>query len=190
MLKQAYLPSLRAVPWRDDPHALHAWQEGLTGYPVVDACRRQLRETGWMHNRGRMITASFLVKDLLVNWQEGERWFMQNLVDGDPAENNGGWQWTAGVGMDAAPYFRIFNPVSQSKKCDPEGIFIKQWVPELRRVPGQFIHEPWLMPEEVQAAARCRIGKDYPAPIVDHQAAKARALLAYKQSFTNLVHPA
>ena len=180
VLSQAFNPALRAIEWRDDPVGLNAWQNGLTGYPVVDACMRQLLGLGWMHNRGRMITASFLVKDLLINWQEGERWFMRQLVDGDPAANNGGWQWTAGVGTDAAPYFRILNPVSQSKKCDPEGRFIRQWVPELARVPAAYIHEPWLMPADLQASCGCRIGKDYPAPIVNHLAEKENVIHTYK----------
>ena len=121
MLQGAFNPSLRDIPWRDDPAELQAWQEGRTGYPVVDAAMRQLRSPGWMHNRARMITASFLVKDLLINWQAGERWFMRWLVDGDPASNNGGWQWTAGTGTDAAPYFRIFNPVLAEPEIRPAG---------------------------------------------------------------------
>jgi deoxyribodipyrimidine photo-lyase len=141
---------------------------------------RQLNETGWMHNRARMITASFLVKDLLINWQEGESWFMQNLLDGDPATNNGGWQWTAGVGTDAAPYFRIFNPVLQSQKFDPDGAYIREWVPELANVPAKFIHQPWLMSESTQKTAKCIIGRDYPNPIVDHKLIKNRTLAAYR----------
>ncbi len=180
VLKESFNRMLGAIPWRDDPLALHAWQEGLTGYPVVDACMRQLLETGWMNNRGRMITASFLSKDLLINWQEGERWFMRHLVDGDPAQNTCGWQWTAGVGMDAAPYFRIFNPVSQGMKFDPDGNFIRRWIPELRHVPVEYIHQPWLMPEGAQSTARCYIGKDYPAPLVDHREAKERALMKFR----------
>lgn len=180
VLHEAFNLKLRVIPWEDDPAGLRAWQQGLTGYPVVDACMRQLQELGWMHNRGRMITASFLVKDLLINWQEGEAWFMQNLIDGDPASNNGGWQWTAGVGTDSAPYFRILNPVSQSKKCDPEGLFIRRWLPELAKVPLAYIHEPWLMPGDIQESVHCRIGKDYPAPIVDHSKVKERTIHAYK----------
>lgn len=187
VLKQAFQPNRRNITWRDDELSLRAWQEGLTGYPIVDACMRQLLETGWMHNRGRMITASFLVKDLLINWQEGERWFMSHLIDGDPAANNGGWQWTAGVGTDAAPYFRILNPVAQSKKWDPEGQFIRRWVPELGRVPTQYIHEPWLMPDEVQSAFRSRIGADYPQPIIDHQISKERTINAFRLSAANYI---
>ena len=160
---------------------LSAWKTGETGYPVIDAGMRQLAQTGWMHNRARMIEASFLVKNLLVNWQAGEAWFMQHLVDGDPAANNGGWQWSAGTGTDAAPYFRIFNPVMQSMKFDPNGDYIRRYVPELGRVPAEFIHSPWEMPAELQKRNDCLIGKDYPAPIVDHHMARERALLVYKQ---------
>ncbi|HWQ46898.1 MAG TPA: deoxyribodipyrimidine photo-lyase, partial [Longilinea sp.] len=138
VLKQAFNPKLRQIPWRTSIKDLQAWQQGLTGYPVVDACMRQLAETGWMHNRGRMITASFLTKDLLLNWQEGETWFMQHLVDGDLASNNGGWQWTAGVGTDAAPYFRIFNPILQGQQHDPNGTYTRRWVPELTKVPLEY----------------------------------------------------
>ena len=156
-----------------------AWQQGLTGYPVVDAGMRQLLQTGWMHNRARMITASFLVKDLLVDWRIGEKWFMKNLVDGDLAANNGGWQWTAGVGTDAAPYFRIFNPVTQGQKHDPLGGYVRRYVPELARVPDAYVHQPWLMPLDVQSASGCWIEKDYPAPVVDHAAARVKAMALY-----------
>ncbi len=135
-----------------------------------------------MHNRARMIAASFLVKDLLIDWRLGERWFMTHLVDGDLAANNGGWQWTAGVGTDAAPYFRIFNPVLQSQKFDPHGAYIRQWVPELAAVPEKFIHTPWLMSPREQEAAGVRLGREYPAPIVDRALVKARTLEAYKHS--------
>lgn len=182
VLKMAFQENLRHIPWRDAPGELHAWREGLTGYPVVDAAMRQLRETGWMHNRARMITASFLTKDLLINWQEGEKWFMRFLVDGDPASNNGGWQWTAGTGTDAAPYFRIFNPVLQSRKFDPEGSYIRRWVPELENIPDKFIHAPWEMSSDIQESSQVCIGKDYPHPVVDHAFARDRALAAYKSS--------
>jgi deoxyribodipyrimidine photo-lyase len=142
----------------------------------------QLAETGWMHNRARMIVASFLVKDLLIDWRWGERWFMQHLLDGDPASNNGGWQWTAGTGTDSAPYFRIFNPILQGKKTDPKGEYVRRWLPELNEVPNRYIHEPWSMPEEVQADARCTIGRDYPAPIVEHGWARERTLAAYQSA--------
>lgn len=173
--KTAFRPALRGVAWRDPTGEAapdwQAWQLGRTGYPLVDACMRQMLNTGWMHNRGRMIVASFLVKDLLINWQEGERWFMRQLVDGDLAANNGGWQWTAGVGTDAAPYFRIFSPVSQGKKGDPHGNFIRQWLPELAGLPDAYIHQPWLAPDPP---------KNYPPPIVDHALARQRVLAAYR----------
>jgi deoxyribodipyrimidine photo-lyase len=143
---------------------------------------RQLAEIGWMHNRARMIVASFLTKDLLVDWRWGERWFMQNLLDGDPAANNGGWQWSAGTGTDAAPYFRIFNPVSQGQKFDPQGAYIRRWLPELARLPLEFLHTPWAMPPANQALAGFRLGVDYPLPIVDHAAARGRALAAYRSA--------
>jgi deoxyribodipyrimidine photo-lyase len=182
VLRRAFRSDLRAIPWENDIEAFRAWCEGRTGYPVVDAAMRELAATGWMHNRGRMIVASFLVKDLLIDWRWGERWFMQQLVDGDPAANNGGWQWTAGTGTDAAPYFRVFNPVLQSAKFDPEGAYIRRWVPELARVPTVYIHAPWQMPPEVQRQSGCVIGRDYPAPLVDHEWARGRALAAYAQA--------
>ena len=180
VLREAFRPELRAIPWSNDPAQFAAWCEGRTGYPVVDAAMRQLVETGWMHNRARMIVASFLVKDLLIDWRWGERFFMEHLIDGDPAANNGGWQWTAGVGTDAAPYFRVFNPMLQAAKFDPDGAFVRRWLPELARVPARHIHAPWLMPLDVQRQAGCVIGQDYPAPIVAHDAARDRVLAAYK----------
>jgi deoxyribodipyrimidine photo-lyase len=170
------------IEWRDDEAEFIAWCEGRTGYPVVDAAMRQLVQSGWMHNRARMIVASFLVKDLLIDWRKGEQFFMQHLVDGDLASNNGGWQWTAGTGTDAAPYFRIFNPSLQSKKFDPHGNFIRCWLPELAGVPDRFIHEPAKMDTAVQRQANCIIGEHYPAPIVDHDAVRVRTLAAYKES--------
>ena len=179
--RQAFRPAMREIRWLNDSEDFQAWTEGRTGYPIVDAAMRQLVLTGWMHNRARMITASFLAKDLLIDWRWGERFFMQHLIDGDPAANNGGWQWSAGTGTDAAPYFRIFNPVMQSMKFDPNGDYIRRYVPELGRVPAEFIHSPWEMPAELQKRNDCLIGKDYPAPIVDHHMARERALLVYKQ---------
>jgi deoxyribodipyrimidine photo-lyase len=179
VLRRAFDARLRAVPWRNDPAGLRAWQEGRTGYPIVDAAMRQLAADGWIHNRARLIVASFLTKDLLIDWRLGEAWFMRQLVDGDPASNDGGWQWTAGTGTDAAPYFRIFNPVLQAKKCDPDGAYVRRWVPELARVPAAAIHTPWELSPSAQEAAGCRIGRDYPAPIVDHRDARARLLEAY-----------
>jgi deoxyribodipyrimidine photo-lyase len=172
----------RDLGWINDDEDLMAWKNARTGYPVVDACMRQLHTHGWMHNRGRMITASFLVKHLLVDWRIGEEHFMQHLLDGDPASNNGGWQWTAGTGTDAAPYFRVFNPIAQSKRHDPHGGFIRKWIPELSAVPDKYIHEPWQMPEDVQESAGCIIGRDYPEPIIDHSFARQRALDTYKRS--------
>ncbi len=168
--KTAFNPSLAEIPWRNNVEEFEAWKAGQTGYPIVDAGMRQLRETGWMHNRARMITASFLVKDLLIDWRWGEAWFMENLLDGDPAANNGGWQWTAGTGTDAAPYFRIFNPLIQAIKFDPHGDTIRKWVPELRKLNGKEIHTPW--EQGVNVAG-------YPTPIVDHKVARERTLLAY-----------
>jgi len=180
--RQAFRPRLRDIAWSNDETAFAAWREGRTGYPVVDAAMRQLAATGWMHNRARMIAASFLVKDLLIDWRWGEGWFMQQLIDGDPAANNGGWQWAAGVGTDAAPYFRVFNPMLQAAKFDPYGAFVRAWLPELQHVPDEYVHEPCRMPAAVQRAARCTIGHDYPAPIVNHAVARARALAAYKRA--------
>ena len=181
VLEHEFRASLRGILWRNDEAEFAAWCQGRTGYPVVDAGMRQLVTTGWMHNRARMIVASFLVKDLLVDWRWGERFFMQHLVDGDPAANNGGWQWTSGVGTDAAPYFRVFSPTLQGAKFDPNGEYIRRWAPELIDVPAKFIHEPWRMPQEVQRESGCIIGRDYPAPIVDHALARERVLAAYKR---------
>ena len=179
--RRSFRPEYDGIEWDNDPAAFAAWTEGRTGYPIVDAAMRQLSQTGWMHNRARMITASFLVKDLLIDWRWGERWFMQQLVDGDPAANNGGWQWTAGVGTDAAPYFRIFNPILQSKKFDPTGTYIRRWLPELAAVPEKHIHTPWTMPASVQQQSGCVMGRHYPPPVVDHKQARERTLAAYRQ---------
>ena len=168
--------------WLEDEVGFTAWKEGCTGIPVVDAAMRQLKETGWMHNRARMITASFLVKDLLIDWRLGEKYFMQHLLDGDPASNNGGWQWIAGTGTDAAPFYRIFNPILQGRKFDPQGNYVRRWIPELARIPETYIHTPWIMPAVMQSKLNCRIGKDYPAPIVDHTFARQRARDAYQRN--------
>jgi deoxyribodipyrimidine photo-lyase len=180
VLRGSFRPAYDQIKWRNREEEFVAWCDGRTGYPIVDAAMRQLNRTGWMHNRARMIVASFLVKDLLINWQWGERYFMQQLVDGDPAANNGGWQWTAGTGTDAAPYFRIFNPTSQAQKFDPDGTFIRCWLPELAEVPHDYIYEPWRMPPLIQRSAHCQMGRDYPYPIVDHHEARDRTLAAYK----------
>jgi deoxyribodipyrimidine photo-lyase len=179
VVRAAYRPLGDAVPWIDDPAGVAAWRTGRTGYPVVDAAMRQLTAAGWVPNRARMIAASFLTKDLLVDWRTGEDHFMRLLVDGDVAANNGGWQWVAGTGTDAAPYFRIFNPVSQGRRFDPDGTYVRRWVPELARVPREHVHAPWTMPRDVQEAAGCLVGRDYPGPIVDHAAARQRVLAAY-----------
>jgi deoxyribodipyrimidine photo-lyase len=180
-LCNSFRKELRDMHWLEDADGFTAWAQGLTGYPIVDAAMRQLRKTGWMHNRARMITASFLVKDMLIDWRLGQRYFMQNLIDGDPASNNGGWQWTAGTGTDAAPYFRIFNPVLQGKKFDPQGAFVRRWAPELYSVPDEYIHTPWKMQSDVQRQVGCVIGKDYPRPIVEHAESRRRALAAYRR---------
>ncbi|MBK9055415.1 MAG: deoxyribodipyrimidine photo-lyase [Chloroflexi bacterium] len=180
--QSSFRPEYDGLAWENDEGQFLAWQEGRTGYPVVDAAMRQLSATGWMHNRGRMIVASFLVKDLLIDWRWGENWFMQQLVDGDPAANNGGWQWTAGTGTDAAPYFRIFSPVSQSQRFDPEGQFIRRWLPELNNVPLARLHAPWEMSAAEQKAARCIIGQDYPAPMIDRTQTRPRTLQAYAEA--------
>ncbi len=165
-------------PWRSDTAALTAWQRGRTGYPLVDAGMRQLWQTGWMHNRVRMVVASFLVKHLLIDWRAGERWFWDTLVDADVANNPASWQWVAGSGADAAPYFRIFNPVLQGEKFDPRGDYVRRWVPELAALPRDAIHAPWKAPEPVLTRAGIRLGETYPHPVVDHDAARGRALAA------------
>lgn len=173
-------PEFRAFPWRKDPRSLEAWQQGKTGYPMVDAGMRQLWETGWMHNRVRMLAASFLTKHLLIPWQEGARWFWDTLVDADLANNTLGWQWTAGCGADAAPYFRIFNPFSQGEKFDPQGDYVRRYVPELAGLPNRWLHRPWDAPVQVLRDAGVRLGETYPEPVVDHFAARDRALAAYE----------
>jgi deoxyribodipyrimidine photo-lyase len=185
--RRSFRENLRGIQWRNDDTAFAAWCAGHTGYPIVDAAMHQLHTTGWMHNRARMIVASFLTKDLLIDWRWGERHFMQHLIDGDPAANNGGWQWSAGTGTDAAPYFRIFNPTRQSETCDPQGVYIRRWVPALADVPDAYIYEPWNMPEETQRTVGCMIGQDYPPPIVKHKPARGRALAAYRAARANAI---
>ena len=180
MAERAFRPEFDAMPWRSDPAGLAAWKEGRTGYPLVDAGMRQLWATGWMHNRVRMVVASFLVKHLLIDWREGEAWFWDTLVDADLASNVQNWQWVAGSGADAAPYFRIFNPVLQSEKFDADGRYVRRWVPELGALPARWIHAPWTAPSEVLAQAGVRLGQTYPRPVVDHSQARLRALEALK----------
>jgi deoxyribodipyrimidine photo-lyase len=178
--RNAFNASLANIPWRNSESEFAAWKEGRTGIPIVDAAMRQLKETGFMHNRARMIVASFLVKDLLIDWRWGEAWFMENLLDGDPAANNGGWQWTAGTGTDAAPYFRIFNPVLQSIKFDPHGDTIRKWIPELRALNEKDIHAPW--EKGIKAAG-------YPEmPIVERGIVKERTMKAYQVSKELFIH--
>ncbi len=180
VLRGAFRRQYDAIEWENDAGLFASWQAGQTGYPIVDAAMRQLAREAWMHNRARMIVASFLTKSLLIDWRWGERHFMQQLVDGDPAANNGGWQWAAGTGTDPQPYFRIFNPVSQGRKFDPRGAYVRAYVPELARVPDRFIHAPWLMPAEQQRALGVQIGRDYPAPLVVHAERRERALALYR----------
>ena len=167
-------------PWVKNDKFLKAWKSGMTGYPIVDAGMRELFETGWMHNRVRMVVGSFLVKHLRINWQEGEKYFRNCLLDFNEANNVAQWQWVAGCGADAAPYFRIFNPILQGEKFDKEGLYVKKWVPELSKVPNKFIHKPWEMELKYQQAIKTIIGKDYPAPIVVHEQARVAALEAFK----------
>lgn len=171
------------VDWRTGSKAeLEAWKRGQTGYPIVDAGMRQLWTTGFMHNRVRMIVASFFAKDLLVHWRKGEEWFWDTLVDADEANNANGWQWTAGTGADAAPYFRVFNPVLQGEKFDPDGAYVSEWVPELAKLPAKWIHAPWDAPAAALAQAGVVLGETYPKPLIDHDFARKRALAAYKSS--------
>ncbi len=180
--KGSLKPEYDDIEWLNDPDDIEAWKTGQTGYPFVDAAMRQLVTTGWMHNRTRMVTASFLVKHLLVDWRIGERFFMEKLIDGDPAQNIGNWQWVAGSGTDAAPYFRVFNPISQSKKFDPEGVYIRRFVPELAALDDRDIHAPWDAPPMALAEADVELGETYPTPIVDHMFARDRVLTAYKDA--------
>ncbi len=177
----AFRPEYDAFPWLADDPGFTAWTRGQTGYPIVDAGMRQLWETGWMHNRVRMIVASFLIKDLLIDWRRGEAWFWDTLVDADLGSNAQNWQWVAGSGADASPYFRIFNPITQGKKFDPEGKYVRRWVPEIARLPDKYLHAPWTAPAESLRGAGVRLGHDYPRPIVDHAEARDRALAALKR---------
>lgn len=171
--------SFDAFPWKNDRKGLRAWQRGQTGYPIIDAGMRELWHTGTMHNRVRMVVASFLVKHLLIDWREGEKWFWDTLVDADAGSNPANWQWVAGSGADAAPYFRVFNPILQGEKFDPDGIYVRRWVPELKDMPSKFIHQPWSASPLELARAGVTLGKSYPAPIIDHKVGRERALKAY-----------
>jgi deoxyribodipyrimidine photo-lyase len=173
VLRENYRREYDEIVWNDDPVAFEAWCDGRTGYPIVDAGMRQLRATGWMHNRVRMIVASFFTKDLLIDWRKGCRFFFRQLVDGDPASNNGGWQWAASTGTDAQPYFRIFNPMAQGRRWDPEGRYVRRWLPELRTVPNAHVHAPW---ESDRPPA------DYPPPIVDHAERREMALERFRSA--------
>ncbi|MGD7010050.1 cryptochrome/photolyase family protein [Metabacillus sp. 84] len=177
---QEFIEAYRSLDWNKDEQKFQAWKDGQTGYPIVDAGMRQLNREGWMHNRLRMITASFLTKDLLIDWRLGENYFASKLVDYDPGSNIGGWQWAASVGTDAVPYFRVFNPVTQSKRFDSKGDYIRKYINELADIPSKYIHEPWKMPDKDQREAACLIGKDYPEPIVDHQKQRKLAIEMFK----------
>ncbi len=179
MATRSLRPEFERFPWRHDEDGFDAWAHGHTGYPIVDAGMRQLWRTGYLPNRARMIVASFLVKHLLIDWRHGEAWFWDTLIDADPANNPLNWQWVAGAGVDSAPYFRIFNPVLQAEKFDPDGDYVRQWVPELERLVAPAIHSPWSASSDVLAKAGVVLGKTYPKPIVDHAAARARALDAF-----------
>jgi deoxyribodipyrimidine photo-lyase len=177
--QQNFRADFDAFPWNPRPDLVAAWQRGRTGYPIVDAGMRQLWHSGWMHNRVRMIAASFLIKHLLQDWRVGEAWFWDTLVDASLANNAGGWQWVAGSGADAAPYFRIFNPVLQGEKFDPAGRYVRRWLPELAGLPDKYIHKPWMAPEAVLNQSGLVLGRDYPQPLVDHDAARKAALAAF-----------
>ena len=177
MLKGNYSKKFDNFPWQKNSEHLSAWKRGLTGYPIVDAGMRELNSTGWMHNRVRMIVGSFLVKHLLISWEEGEKYFKNCLLDYNQANNVSGWQWVAGCGADAAPYFRIFNPILQGEKFDKDGEYVKKWIPELKNVPKKFLHKPW----ELNNENILKLGKDYPKPIVIHEKARLKALEAFKK---------
>jgi len=176
-----FLPKFNHFPWEGVEKEFTSWKEGKTGYPIVDAGMRQLKETGWMHNRARMIVGSFLTKDLLIDWKKGEEWFWESLVDGDPALNAFNWQWVAGSGVDAAPYFRIFNPVLQGEKFDKNGEYARKWIPELEKIPGKKIHQPWRLSHSELLDYEISYGETYPKQIIDHAQARTKALEIFKK---------
>jgi len=181
--QQEFQERYHDMKWDNNKIYLAAWQDGRTGYPVVDASMRQLLDEGWMHNRARLIVGSFLTKDLWLDWRLGEQHFMRLLIDGDESNNNGNWQWIASVGVDPAPVFRrLYNPSLQQKNFDPDGAYVRKFVPELKNVPDKYLAEPWTMPKDVQIDVGCIIGQDYPAPIVDHKAARVAALDHYRHA--------
>jgi deoxyribodipyrimidine photo-lyase len=173
------------LPWRRDAKGRRAWQEGRTGVPIVDAGMRQLWQCGWMHNRVRMITASYLVKHMLVSWQEGEAWFWDTLVDADLATNAASWQWVAGCGTDSQPFFRIFNPVTQGRKFDPDGRYVRHYVPEIARLPDRWLHSPWEAPTSVLKQAKLEMGRDYPKPVVGLDEGRDRAMEVFRTNVRN-----
>ena len=182
LAEKNYKPDFDNFEWRTDKKSLEAWTKGETGYPFVDAGMRELWQTGWMHNRVRMVVASFLIKHLLIDWRDGEDWFWDTLLEADPAANSASWQWVAGSGADAAPYFRIFNPFGQGEKFDEEGDYVRNFVPELKDLPNKYIQTPWEAPKDVLEKAGVTLGKTYPEPLVEHKMARERALARYKDS--------
>jgi deoxyribodipyrimidine photo-lyase len=182
LASENYKPDFDNFAWQDNPDLVDAWRHGRTGYPFVDAGMRELWQTGWQHNRVRMVCASFLIKHLMTDWRVGERWYWDTLLEADPAANAASWQWVAGSGADAAPFFRIFNPFSQGQKFDPNGEYVKKYVPELAKLPRKYIHTPWEAPKHILAQAGVKLGETYPKPIVDHKPAREMALAAYKDS--------
>ena len=182
LARQNYKPDFDKFPWDSDPVKVEAWRRGQTGYPFVDAGMRELWQTGWQHNRVRMVCASFLIKHLLTDWRVGENWYWDTLLEADPASNAASWQWVAGSGADASPYFRIFNPFTQAEKFDPNGDYVRKYIPELAKLPRKYIHQPWIAPPDILSQAGVQLGKTYPKPIVDHKTARELALQSYKIS--------
>ena len=182
LARENYKPDFDKFPWDRNPAKVEAWRRGQTGYPFVDAGMRELWQTGWQHNRVRMVCASFLIKHLLTDWRVGEAWYWDTLLEADPASNAASWQWVAGSGADASPYFRIFNPFTQGEKFDPNGDYVRKYIPELAKLPRKYIHQPWIAPPDILSQAGVQLGKTYPKPIVDHKTARELALQSYKIS--------